>query len=52
MHYKNEAYSGRKYKLYEALLKSIDNYIKYYNNHHYQWKLNSLTLFKYRNQAA
>lgn len=51
-HYKDEAYNGKKFKLYEDLVTSIDNYVKYYNKQRYQWKLNSLTPFEYRNQAA
>ena len=32
------------------LEKVIDKYMKYYNNHRYQWNLKKLTPVEYRNQ--
>lgn len=51
-HFKAEYYSWKKYKIYEELVKDINDYIKFYNTQHYQTKLNSLTPEEYRNQAA
>ncbi|MSE09125.1 IS3 family transposase [Lactobacillus salivarius] len=38
-HYKDEAYNHIKFESYEDLVKSIDNYVEYYNDRRYQWKL-------------
>lgn len=51
-HYKDEAYNHIKFESYEDLVKSIDNYVEYYNDRRYQWKLNSLTPTEYQDQAA
>lgn len=42
-HYKDEAYNNVKFKSYETLAKSVNNYIEYHNDRRYQYKLNSLT---------
>lgn len=34
---------------YQAVKKMVANYIRYYNNHRYQWNLNKMTPIQYRN---
>lgn len=45
---KSEMYYLRKFKDYESLVKGIDKYINYYNNHRYQKRLNCMTPMEYR----
>lgn len=51
-HYKDEAYYGEKFETFEELVKSIDDYMYFYNYERYQEKLGSLTPVEYRHQAA
>lgn len=46
---KTEMYYLRKFKDYESLIRAIDKYIHYYNNHRYQKRLKCMTPMEYRN---
>ena len=51
-HYKEEAYYGENFETFEELVKSIDDYMYFYNHERLQEKLGSLTPVEYRDQAA
>ena len=51
-HFKTESYHLKKYKTYDELVTDVEAYIKFYNTQRYQAKLNNLTPFEFRNQAA
>lgn len=51
-HYKDEAYYGNDFDSYENLVKSIDQYINFYNHNRYQTKLSNLSPVEYRQQVA
>lgn len=51
-HYKEEAYYDYKFETYEELVKSIKEYIDFYNHKRYQTKLGSLAPAEYRALAA
>lgn len=46
---KSEMYYLRKFKDYDSLVRAIDKYIHYYNNHGYQKCLKCMTPMEYRN---
>lgn len=46
---KSEMYYLRKFKDYESLVRGIEKYIYYYNNHRYQKRLECMTPTEYRN---
>lgn len=46
---KSEMYYLRKFKDYESLVRGIETYIYYYNNHRYQKRLECMTPTEYRN---
>ncbi|WP_275087096.1 IS3 family transposase [Limosilactobacillus caecicola] len=51
-HYKDEAYYGNEFKTFEDLVKSIDQYIYFYNLDRYQTKLSNRSPVEYRQQVA
>lgn len=49
---KCEKYYLHKYETFEALQQAINDYIQFYNNERYQERLNGLSPWEYRIQAA
>lgn len=45
---KSEMYDLKKFKTYDELVTTINDYIDYYNNKRYQKRLNCMTPLEYR----
>lgn len=48
---KSEMFYGKKFNSYEELIKSIHEYIYYYNNQRFQAKLKNMAPIEYRSHA-